>query len=122
MMKKLLLALLFTGVTFMGCQENTSDLTEQQSKIDMSDFYLYTDYELAKGPVNAKSSKECYSMKVLNRQLNENKELPNKFKGKNFVFDERLAERIGNEVISQCHQCGTASDTHVNCKNQMSNW
>jgi UPF0176 protein len=51
------------------------------------------------------------------RQLNENKELPNKFKGKNFVFDERLAERIGNEVISKCHQCGTASDTHVNCKN-----
>jgi UPF0176 protein len=49
--------------------------------------------------------------------LNENKELPNKFKGKNFVFDERVAERIGNEVISQCHQCGAVSDTHVNCKN-----
>jgi len=51
------------------------------------------------------------------RQLNANQELTNKFKGKNFVFDERLGERISQEVISQCHQCGQTSDTHVNCKN-----
>ena len=51
------------------------------------------------------------------RQLEDNKELANKFKGKNFVFDERLAERISTEVISACHQCGASSDTHVNCKN-----
>ncbi len=43
--------------------------------------------------------------------------LDNKFKGKNFVFDERLGERISNEVISQCHQCGAPCDTHVNCAN-----
>jgi UPF0176 protein len=49
--------------------------------------------------------------------LNANQELTNKFKGKNFVFDERLGERISHEVISQCHQCGQSSDTHVNCKN-----
>ena len=34
--------------------------------------------------------------------------LSNKFKGKNFVFDDRLGEKIGNEVISNCHQCGSA--------------
>ena len=44
-------------------------------------------------------------------------ELPNKFKGKNFVFDDRLGERVGSEVISHCHQCGKPSDTHTNCKN-----
>jgi len=43
--------------------------------------------------------------------------LPVKFKGKNFVFDERLGERIGNEIISKCHQCGAACDTHTNCAN-----
>jgi UPF0176 protein len=43
--------------------------------------------------------------------------LPNKFLGKNFVFDDRLGERIGNEVISRCHQCGKPCDTHTNCKN-----
>lgn len=45
------------------------------------------------------------------------KGLPNKFKGKNFVFDERLGEKISEEVISHCHQCGKACDTHTNCKN-----
>lgn len=44
-------------------------------------------------------------------------DLPNKFRGKNFVFDERLGERISDEVISHCHQCGKPCDTHVNCKN-----
>ena len=43
--------------------------------------------------------------------------LPNKFKGKNFVFDDRLGEKVGSEVISYCHQCGKLSDTHTNCKN-----
>jgi len=47
-------------------------------------------------------------------QVKEQK-LKSRFRGKNFVFDERLGERIGAEVISRCHQCGNASDRHVNC-------
>jgi UPF0176 protein len=43
--------------------------------------------------------------------------LPNKFIGKNFVFDERLGERISDDVIANCHQCGHSCDTHVNCAN-----
>ncbi|MCC6816508.1 MAG: rhodanese-related sulfurtransferase [Saprospiraceae bacterium] len=43
--------------------------------------------------------------------------LENKFIGKNFVFDERLGERISDEIISHCHQCGTLCDTHTNCQN-----
>jgi len=43
--------------------------------------------------------------------------LENKFIGKNFVFDERLGERISEDIISECHQCGNACDTHTNCKN-----
>ncbi len=50
----------------------------------------------------------------------EREGLPNKFKGKNFVFDERLGERIGDEVISHCHLCRTKkSDQHYHCKNQV---
>ncbi len=45
-------------------------------------------------------------------------QLVNKFHGKNFVFDERLGERITNEIIAKCHQCGEAADTHTNCKNE----
>lgn len=44
--------------------------------------------------------------------------LPNKFLGKNFVFDGRLGEKIGDEIISNCHQCGTPCDTHTNCANE----
>lgn len=43
--------------------------------------------------------------------------LENKFIGKNFVFDERLGERISEDIVSVCHQCGKACDTHTNCKN-----
>jgi len=45
------------------------------------------------------------------------KNLSNKFKGKNFVFDDRLGEKISDEVISKCHQCGKLCDEHTNCAN-----
>ena len=45
------------------------------------------------------------------------KGLDNKFMGKNFVFDERMGEKIGPEIIAHCHQCGGPADTHVNCAN-----
>jgi UPF0176 protein len=53
-----------------------------------------------------------YANKVKEEQLS------NKFKGKNFVFDGRLGEMIGDEVISRCHQCGTVCDKHINCANE----
>lgn len=43
--------------------------------------------------------------------------LANNYVGKNFVFDERLGERISDEVIAQCHQCGNPCDNHTNCAN-----
>lgn len=44
--------------------------------------------------------------------------IPSKFHGKNFVFDERLGESIDGQIISRCHQCGKPADTHTNCANQ----
>lgn len=43
--------------------------------------------------------------------------LESKFIGKNFVFDNRLGERITGDVIAHCHQCGKPCDTHTNCAN-----
>lgn len=43
--------------------------------------------------------------------------LHNKFIGKNFVFDERRGERISEDIIAVCHQCGNSADTHTNCAN-----
>lgn len=47
----------------------------------------------------------------------EKQGLQNKFIGKNFVFDERLGERISEDIIAKCHQCGTPCDDHTNCQN-----
>ena len=44
-------------------------------------------------------------------------DLENQFIGKNFVFDERLGERITDDIISNCHICGKPCDVHVNCAN-----
>lgn len=44
--------------------------------------------------------------------------LHSKFIGSNFVFDQRLEERITDDIISQCHQCGNPCDTHTDCLNQ----
>jgi len=74
-MKKTVLGLLVlaTGV-FIGCQDNASDLpNNQQSKIDMSDFYVHTDEFESKSDKNG--DKVCYSMKVLNEQLSKDKNL-----------------------------------------------
>jgi UPF0176 protein len=49
------------------------------------------------------------------------KGLDSKFKGKNFVFDDRRAERITEDVLSNCHLCDEACDTHRNCANEMCN-
>lgn len=49
-------------------------------------------------------------------QVNTNN-LENAFIGKNFVFDERLGERITDDVIANCHVCGKPCDVHVNCAN-----
>lgn len=50
------------------------------------------------------------------KQIKE-ENLESKFIGKNFVFDHRLGERITNDIISQCHQCGKPCDNHTNCLN-----
>ena len=44
--------------------------------------------------------------------------LESKFIGKNFVFDHRLGERITDDIVSNCHQCGNACDVHTNCANE----
>lgn len=43
--------------------------------------------------------------------------LKSEFIGKNFVFDDRMGERVTNDIIGKCHQCKTPSDDHKNCKN-----
>ena len=50
------------------------------------------------------------------RQIKE-KGIESQFIGKNFVFDQRLGEKITADVVSNCHQCGASCDMHTNCVN-----
>lgn len=47
----------------------------------------------------------------------EREKLPSQFKGKNFVFDHRMSERITEDVLGRCLNCGSASDDYANCAN-----
>ena len=51
------------------------------------------------------------------RQIKGSK-IENKFVGKNFVFDNRMSEKISDEIISFCHQCNEKCDSHINCNNE----
>ena len=46
------------------------------------------------------------------------KGLDSKFRGKNFVFDARMGERITNDIVGKCHQCGNPADHHLDCGNE----
>ncbi|CAF0861559.1 unnamed protein product, partial [Didymodactylos carnosus] len=67
-----------------------------------------------------KGFKNVYSLKGgIIQYANDVKKynLENKFIGKNFVFDERVGERITDDIIANCHQCDKPSDRHMNCRN-----
>ena len=43
--------------------------------------------------------------------------IKSEFIGKNFVFDDRLGERVTKDIIAECHLCSSPSDMHINCNN-----
>ena len=47
----------------------------------------------------------------------QEKGIRSKFRGKNFVFDERMGESITDDVIGKCHQCNAPADSHIDCGN-----
>ncbi len=80
-MKKLILA--FSALSFIltSCSNNENDITLEQSKIDMSDFYVYTNAdvdETSKLTATKSPIKSCYTMVNLNRLLKENPGLEKK--------------------------------------------
>ena len=51
----------------------------------------------------------------------EREGLDNRFHGKNFVFDERIAEKVSDEVLTSCDQCDVKADSYTNCSNAACN-
>jgi len=79
-MKRLFLSMAALALLFTSCNDDSKDVSQEQ-QIDMSDFYVYTDSadDLSSKSANSKESfTPCYSMEVLNRQLEENPGLEKK--------------------------------------------
>ena len=64
-----------------------------------------------------KNVKQLYGGIIEYARFIKEKKMTSKFVGKNFVFDERMGERITQKIISHCHQCAVLCDRHVNCCN-----
>ncbi|HRH32091.1 MAG TPA: rhodanese-related sulfurtransferase [bacterium] len=45
--------------------------------------------------------------------------LESKFKGKNFVFDGRMAETVTPDVLGKCFTCKAPADTYDNCSSDL---
>ena len=94
-MKKLSLLLLLITLGFVACQESTDTVVEQQSKIDMSNFYAYTEggSDLMGKSAN---SRNCHSMKVLNDKLKQNPGLFKKMYDIEYNTRKAIAAKKGN--------------------------
>lgn len=43
------------------------------------------------------------------------------FRGKNYVFDDRIALKVNDDILSDCDLCHTPADTYTNCMNAFCN-
>jgi len=79
-MKKTLFSLAVLALLFSSCNDDQNTMSnDNQSKIDMSDFYVYTDADIDEQSRLAEGkTKACYSMVNLNRLLNEDPTLEKK--------------------------------------------
>lgn len=114
-MKKIILTLAVLGSLVTACSSDDSEETQslannQQAVVDMSDFFIPTieSYENSVLDDDALSRKsdngnihKCYSVQVLNRQLQENPSLYNKMyniekNSRQFIQAERESLKSGN--------------------------
>lgn len=77
-MRKVFLLLSVVAIILNACQETPDNIRPEQdlTKIDMSDFYVYTDD--AQTLKSGGDDPSCYTMKVLNQKLKENPGLEKK--------------------------------------------
>jgi hypothetical protein len=93
-MKKLFLSLAILVLAVVACQNNDEVTPNQEAAIDMSDFFVYTSDDVsAKSTKEANNGDKCHSMKVLNRQLQENPGLEQRM----FAIEKHTRTLIANK-------------------------
>ena len=76
-MKKLILGMAAMALMFTSCNDDQSENVDEiaQENVDMSDFYVYTDFTANDEFKAAEGKKNCYSMQHLNHMLNKEEKL-----------------------------------------------
>ena len=96
-MKKLIMGMAALALLFTSCEkdqpENVNDLA--QESVDMSDFYLHTDFNDEDGKA-AQNAKNCYSMKNLNRLLKEDDKLYKKM----YVIEQNTRSILTKQAVT----------------------
>ena len=70
------------------------------------------DLENGKKAVATSTTLDASTAPFLERHVEQSK-----FKGTNYVFDERMGARITSDILSTCETCGSDSDLFTNCDN-----
>lgn len=92
-MKKVFLGMAALAMIFTSCNKDEQVTTQEQEKVDMSDFYVYTDANSDENARVAEGSKSCYSMVNLNRLLNENPDLYKKMYDIEYTTRKNIAAK-----------------------------
>ena len=97
-MKKVFLGMAALAMLFTSCNDDQNSIENtDQSKVDMSDFYVYTDADVDETSRLAEGKgKSCYSMVNLNRQLNEDPSLEQKMFDIEYQTRSLIAGKKGN--------------------------
>ena len=100
-MKKVFLGMAVLALLFSSCNDDKSEEIQDQSKVDMSDFYVYTDSDTDEAGRLAEGKTACYSMVNLNRLLNENPKLEKKmydieYDTRKFILNAKPGNGNGN--------------------------
>nr|WP_321233694.1 zinc metalloprotease [uncultured Psychroserpens sp.] len=73
-MKKMLLSFAALALIFTSCDSDKNEISEEQTKVDMSDFFVYTEAD-TNGALGRQGITPCHSMANLNRLLDEDPKL-----------------------------------------------
>ena len=88
--------MLLACVCVISCNDSSTESIPQETQIDMSDFYVFTDDDHSHKSTEKHNGDKCYSMKVLNQQLEENPSLYNKMYAVEKHSREFIAAKKGN--------------------------
>ena len=71
-MKRAYFLMLLATLFVISCSDNPAENLPQETQVDMSDFYVYTDEYLSYKSSDGSDFDKCHTMQVLNQKLKEN--------------------------------------------------